>query len=113
MSTNNERDTKFLGFAKLLYEELARNVVASDKGLSDVEAFKQEQHTIIAQRAYDLEKEIKSERIELLEQLVHDYKVFCNLQFYSAVNISGDDYLNSWKQDRDNLKLRANSLLNE
>jgi hypothetical protein len=50
----SERDTHFLNAAKLLYEKLAQNVVSSDKGLSDVEAFKQEQHTIIAQFAYDL-----------------------------------------------------------
>lgn len=58
MTTN--RDTQFVGFAEKLYEELAQNVVASDKGLSDVEAFKQEQYRIIAQRAYDLAVHVAS-----------------------------------------------------
>ena len=52
MST--ERDTHFLGSAEKLYEKLVQNAASSEKGLSDVEAFKQEQHTIIAQFAYDL-----------------------------------------------------------
>ena len=49
-----ERDTHFYNAATFLYEKLAKNVMASEKGLSDVEAFKQEQYTIIAQFAYDL-----------------------------------------------------------
>lgn len=53
-----QRKTQFLGFAKALYEELARNVLNTPhKELSQLEAFKQEQYTIIARRAYDLAKE--------------------------------------------------------
>ena len=48
------RDTHFYNAATFLYEKLAKNVMDSEKGLSDVEAFKQEQYTIIAQFAYDL-----------------------------------------------------------
>ena len=52
---NSERNTHFLGFAEQVYEALAQNVVLSKhRRLSEIEVFKQEQHTIIAQFAYDL-----------------------------------------------------------
>ena len=52
---NSERNTHFLGFAEQVYEALAQNVVFSKhRRLSEIEVFKQEQHTIIAQFAYDL-----------------------------------------------------------
>jgi len=51
----SERDTHFLGFAEHVYEALAQNVLRTKhRRLSEIEAFKQEQHTIIAQFAYDL-----------------------------------------------------------
>ena len=55
MSTNNERDTKFLGFAQLLISDLQ---TINQKHLSgviyDPAIIYQEQQTLIAQRAYDL-----------------------------------------------------------
>ncbi len=50
MSTNNERDTKFLGFAKLLSDDIQKALRAA----SDTENLFALEHTIIAQRAYDL-----------------------------------------------------------
>ena len=76
MST--ERDTHFLGSAEKLYEKLVQNATSSEKGLSDVEAFKQEQHTIIAQYAYDLVyfsfRELRHELSEVYDPLdaLHD-----------------------------------------
>lgn len=47
------RDTRFIGSAKSLYDELARNVLTSrHTGLSDIEQFKQEQYQIVARWAY-------------------------------------------------------------
>ena len=46
-------------------------------------------------------------------ELLHDYKVFCNQPFEHVGDIMGDNYLGTWKQDRDNLKSRANRLLGE
>lgn len=47
------RDTRFIGSAQLLYDELARNVLSSrHTGLSDIEQFKQEQCQIVAQWGY-------------------------------------------------------------
>lgn len=50
------RDTQFAGFAENLYKELAQNVAnhAAGPSYESIEAFKQEQYRIIAQRAYDL-----------------------------------------------------------
>ena len=57
----SERDTHFLGFAEHVYEALAQNVLFSKhRRLSEIEAFKQEQHTIIAQFAYDLVEHVLS-----------------------------------------------------
>lgn len=51
----SERDTLFLRSAEQLYEALAQNVVNTQrKRFSEMDAFKQEQHTIIARFAYDL-----------------------------------------------------------
>jgi len=50
----SDRDTQFAGFAKALYEELARNVASSQRDLSEIAAFTQEQERLIAVRAYDL-----------------------------------------------------------
>jgi len=51
----NSRDTQFACFGKLLYEELAQNVLLSDKRrLSEIEDFKHEQELIVARRVYDL-----------------------------------------------------------
>jgi hypothetical protein len=56
MATDNpiNRDTQFMGFAKALYEELTQNVILTNRGLSQIEAFKKDQELLIARRAYDL-----------------------------------------------------------
>lgn len=59
--SKDPRDTQFAGFARLLYDELARNVLATSyTSWSDFEAFKQEQSQIIARRAYDLVNHVLS-----------------------------------------------------
>lgn len=49
----SNRDDQFVGWAKVVYEKLARNVLLSDKGM-DIEAFKREQEAILARAGYDL-----------------------------------------------------------
>ena len=46
----SDRDTHFLGFSKLLYEELSDTSIS----LADIESFRQAKYEIIARRAYDL-----------------------------------------------------------
>lgn len=48
------RDTQFAGFAKMLWEEVARNVSRHRDFLLDAKALRQEEEQIIARRAYDL-----------------------------------------------------------
>ena len=49
----NERNTKFLGFAQLLQDELAEHTKNTFLEQVDTVRFMREQRTIIAQRAYD------------------------------------------------------------
>lgn len=49
-----ERDEHFTKWATAVYKRLAQNVVQSTHRLADLEAFKQEQHRILARAAYDL-----------------------------------------------------------
>lgn len=61
MSTNNERETHFQGFATLLYQELSNldgheTVISTYRNKYD----KQEIVTLIAQRAYDFARHVMS-----------------------------------------------------
>lgn len=53
--TDNERDTKFLGFAKLLWKELETSISEDGQFLYYFDGIQVEAATlVIAQRAYDL-----------------------------------------------------------
>src|SRR6266849_3568486 len=60
MTTNNERDTKFLGFAKLHYPELSKLFftmyahIEEHRSIEKIDSIEDEIRTLIAQRAYDL-----------------------------------------------------------
>jgi hypothetical protein len=66
--SNDPKSEQFAGFAKALYRKLAENVVQSDKGLSDMEAFITEQHQIIARAAYDLAQHMIGHTLEYLHE---------------------------------------------
>jgi hypothetical protein len=59
------RDNQFAGSAKAVYEKFVRNVLLSDKGM-DIEAFKQEQETILARAGYALVKQAIDEAHSVL-----------------------------------------------
>lgn len=45
-----------------------------------------------------------------LRQLIHDYKVFCDRPFVHVVHANGENFLGTWKQERDALRARVVAL---
>ena len=85
--TENARDTQFLGFAKLLQDELAEHTKNTFMEQVDTVRFMREQRTIIAQRAYDFASSIAIDAFDLADaectdtyRLIEEEEVLHNMK---------------------------------